>query len=87
MYSLPTNYWFPSVLKGIGNELGEYIKMLKGTRNGYYVSYARICLYMDVSRVLPKVIKLVFRDGVWLQNIDYGTYLLDAKYIMTTDIS
>lgn len=34
LYSLPIDYWPPSVLKGIGDELGEYIKMFEGTRTG-----------------------------------------------------
>lgn len=59
------------MLKGIGDDIGEYIKLLEGTRNGYYVSYARIYIYLDVSGVLPDTIKLVFKDEVWLHNIDY----------------
>lgn len=64
LYSLPTNYWSLTMLKGIGDEIGEYIKLLEGTRDGYYVSYARIYIYLDVSGVLLDTIKLVFKDEV-----------------------
>lgn len=71
LYSLPTDYWAPSILKAIGNELGEYIKMSKGTKNGHYISYARICAYIDVSGALPEAIKLNFKDEIWTQTVDY----------------
>lgn len=45
--------------------------MSKGTRNGHYVSYARICVYIEVYGALPDAIKMIFMDEVWLQNIDY----------------
>jgi len=45
--------------------------MFEGTRMGHYVSYTRICVYIDVSRALQEAIKLIFRDEVWLQSIDY----------------
>ena len=37
--------------------------MLEGTRNGHYISYARICAYIDVSGALPKAIKLISLQG------------------------
>ena len=49
LYSLPTNYWASSVLKAIGDELREYIQISEDTKSGHYISYARICAYIDVS--------------------------------------
>lgn len=66
LYSFPTDYWSPSVLKGIGDEIVKYIKMSEGTRTRHYVSYARICVYLDVSSALSEVVNLMFRDEVWL---------------------
>lgn len=51
--------------------MGEYIKISEGTRMGHYVSYARICVHIDVYGALPKAVKLIYRDEVWLQSIDY----------------
>ena len=65
------DYWAPSVLQAIGNSLGEYIKMSEGTKNGHYISYARICAYSDVSGTLPVAINLNFRDETWTQAVDY----------------
>ena len=36
-----------------------------------YVLYARICVYLDISKVLPESIKLSWHDEEWLQAIDY----------------
>lgn len=70
-YSLPTDYLAPSVLKAIGHELGEHIKMSEGTKNRHYISYTRICAYIDVSGALTEAIRLNFRDDIWSQSIDY----------------
>lgn len=48
LYSLATNFWAPSVLKGIGDHLNEYIKMSKGAKTRNYVSYTQICVYINV---------------------------------------
>lgn len=53
------------------DQLGDYIKMSEGTKMGRYVSYARIYVYIDVTGALPEAIKLIFRDEVWLQSIEY----------------
>lgn len=45
--------------------------MSEGTRTRHYVSYARICVYIDVFGALPEAITLIFRDEVWLKSIDY----------------
>lgn len=36
-----------------------------------YVSYARICVYLDIYKELPESIKLSSLDEQWLQAIDY----------------
>jgi len=45
--------------------------MSEGIKMGHYVSYAQICVYIDVSSALLEAIKLIFRDEVILQSIDY----------------
>ena len=45
--------------------------MSEGTRNRHYISYARICVYIDVSLALPEAVRLIYRDEISTQNIDY----------------
>jgi hypothetical protein len=75
LYSLPLDYWLPSTFKAIGNKLRKYVKTSEATPKGRYTSYARICIEMDVSGVLPEAISLVFRDEEWIQRIDYEKIL------------
>lgn len=63
LYSFPMDYWAPSVLKGIGDQLGEYMKISEGTWSSHYVSMPEY-VYIDVSGALPEAIKLIFRDEV-----------------------
>ena len=45
--------------------------MLEGTKNGHYVSYARICVYMNIANPIPGVFKLEYHEEVWQQALDY----------------
>jgi hypothetical protein len=44
---------------------------LKSTLKGRYTSYARICIELDVLGALPEELSLEFKDGKWIERIDY----------------
>ena len=58
-------------LKDIGNTLGEFIKVAEQTKAQRYTSFARICVYLDLSKELSKVVSLFWEDEEWTQPIDY----------------
>ena len=58
MYSIPSEYWKEEILTDIGNSLGTFIKVSEQTRQSKYISYAKICIYLDISRDLPEGIEL-----------------------------
>ena len=53
LYSLPSNYWDSKILEDIGNNMVTFIKISKKNKEKIYTSYARICVYMDLSKQLP----------------------------------
>ena len=65
MYSLPMKYWKEEILMDIGNTLGNFIKVSEQTRQIKYISYARICIYLNISRDLLDGIKLTWEDEEW----------------------
>jgi hypothetical protein len=71
MYSLPQEFWLEEILMGIGNTLGQYVKASEATRQRKYTSYARICVYMNISKALPGAVTLEYQDEDWQQTIDY----------------
>ena len=71
MYSLPLEYWKEEILMDIGNTLGNFIKVSEQTRQRKYILYAKICIYLDISKDLPDGIKLTWEDEKWFQAIDY----------------
>jgi hypothetical protein len=71
LYSLPQEFWLEEILMGIGNMVGQYVKTSEATRLRKYTSYARICIYMDISKALPGSITLEYQDDDWSQTIDY----------------
>ena len=71
LFSLPGEYWDLETLRDIGNSLGEFIKVAEQTRLQRYTAFARICVYMDLSRELPEAISLNWEDEEWIQPLDY----------------
>jgi len=71
LYSLPTEYWLPEILEDIGNTLGSFVKISEQTKLSRYTSYARICVYMNISNDLPEAINLSWEDEAWTQPLDY----------------
>jgi hypothetical protein len=41
------------------------------TKQRRYTSYARICVYLNISKPLPGSIDLEYQDEEWSQTIDY----------------
>eukprot|EP00253_Pinus_taeda_P035837 PITA_35837 len=66
MYSLLEEYWEESLLKEIGNGLGEYIKAVEETKLQRYTSYARICVFMHLDQALPNSVSLAHYDHEWI---------------------
>ena len=59
------------VLRDIGNSIGEFVKFVEQTRLQRYTTFARICVYMDLSKDLPEAINMNWDDEEWIQQIDY----------------
>jgi hypothetical protein len=71
LYSLPQEFWLEEILMGIGNTLGQYVRASEATRQRKYTSYARICVYMNISKALPGAVTLEYQDEDWQQTLDY----------------
>ena len=59
LYSLPQEYWDSEILEELGNCLGSFIKISEQTKSQRYTSYARIYIYMNLSRALPEAIRML----------------------------
>ena len=70
-YSLPYEFWRPEILEDTDNALGAFVKVTNQTKKMRYVSYDRICVYVDISKDLSESIKLSWKDEEWIQAIDY----------------
>ena len=55
----------------IGNALGVFVKVAEQTKRMRFVSFARICVYLDISKDFPSSIKLSWQDEEWEQEIYY----------------
>jgi hypothetical protein len=47
---------------GIGNTAARYVKSSEAKKQRKYTSYARIYVYMDISKSLPGSITLEYQD-------------------------
>jgi hypothetical protein len=71
LYSLPQEFWLEEILAGIDNTIGIYVKASEATRQRRYTAYARICVYLNISKPLPGAITLDYQDDEWSQTLDY----------------
>ena len=83
MYSLPTEYSREEILEDLGKTIGKIFKSLEQTKEVRYISYARIHVYMDLSRELPEAINLSWEDEEWIQDYIMRMFHSDASVSMS----
>ena len=71
LFELPMDFWDPEILGGIENTIGSFVKIAETTKKGRYTSYARICVYMNISDSNPDTVELEYHEEVWQQTLDY----------------
>jgi hypothetical protein len=59
------------ILMGIGNTVGQYVKSSEAKKQRKYTSYARICVYINISKALLGSVTLECQDEDLNQTIDY----------------
>ena len=71
LYSLLQEFQLEEILMGIGNTVGHYVKTSEVTKQRKYTSYARICVYMNISKALLGVVMVEYQDEDQKQTLDY----------------
>lgn len=74
-------------MEDIGNTPGTFFKVVEQTKRMRYVSFSRICVYLDILKEIPDNIKLSWHDEEWIQPIDYEHIPSDAVGAMNTATS
>ena len=69
--NLPLHLWPNSVLEAVGDALGDFLMVDIASSNVYQMTYTPILVEIDVSKGLPKMIKLASPNGSWIQLLDY----------------
>lgn len=64
LFGLPIEFWDPKILEGIWNAVESFVKVAESTKRGRYTSYARICVYMNITEPLPDTIELEYHDEI-----------------------
>jgi hypothetical protein len=83
---LPQEFWLEEILVGIGNTIGVYVKSSEATKQRRYTSYARICVYLNISKPLPGSIALNTMMRTGLKLLIMSTYLFVVENVMNMDI-
>ena len=66
-------------VKGIGNTLRVFVRVSEQPRWNKFTSYARICVYMDISRELLEGLKLTWEEKECFQPLDYENILFRCR--------
>jgi hypothetical protein len=51
--------------------IGSFVKIFEVTKAARYISYTRICVYMNVVNSLLESIVVSYQDEEWIQPLDY----------------
>lgn len=72
LLNLPFEFWYEEVFEAIGNSIGVYMGTSDYTQELRTVSYARICVHMDLEAPLPAkiTVHLLDEDIEWEQSLD-----------------
>ncbi len=63
--NLPHHLRIKSLLEAMGNALGDFLLVDSTFCNVFQMTYAHVLVEIDVSKELPKIIKLVSPYGSW----------------------
>jgi hypothetical protein len=74
---LPFHCWGDEVIRSIGDSLGKFID--KAKPKSMILSYARICVEVDMEKGLHEAIKLKLNDCIHIQKLDYEQVPLKCK--------
>ena len=68
--NIPLHFWLDLVLEAMGEALGDFLLVDSVSSNVYRTVYAHI-LVIDISKGIPKMIKLASPNGSLIQLLDY----------------
>ena len=71
MYSSPWEYLDVEISEDVGKTLSQFIKILEQMKEKIYMDYAHICVYMDVTKALPKAIDISWDNEKWRKSLIY----------------
>jgi hypothetical protein len=83
LYSFPHEFWLEEILMGIGNTVGRYVKSSEATKQRKYTSYARICVYTDISKYLPVQLPWNIKMKIGTKQSTMNTSPFDAENAMS----
>ena len=69
--NLPLHLWNAPSLRAIGNAIGQFHNICHNTTKFFKMTYARICVQMDLSTWLLAELNIINQDYSWNQALDY----------------
>ena len=70
---LPLEFWREDILHSISLLLGKPVGPAPQTQDRKVISYARICVEVDLNNPLPDSIEICMGTSSWIQQLDYET--------------
>ena len=84
LHNLPLHFWQESVLGGIGNILGRYIKTYIQRMEEHIYTFAQICVEVDLSKGILECIMLNHKKQRWTQHLDYENTAFHCRICKNT---
>lgn len=68
---LPLHLWVDSLLDAVGDVIGDFLMVDDESSDIMHSTYVRILVEVDISKGLPRKIKVAHPKGFWIQTLDY----------------
>jgi len=85
LHNLRLHFLHHQALEGIGNSVGQFLKIDVDRFIREIFTFARICVEVDLSQGLPDNITLIFNDTHWTQPMDYENTSFQCHRCLQTD--
>ena len=70
---LPLEFWSEDILHSISLFLGKSVVSATQTQDRKVISYAQICVEVDLNNPLPDSMEIFLGPSSWIQQLDYET--------------
>ncbi|XP_057831869.1 uncharacterized protein LOC131042571 [Cryptomeria japonica] len=77
---LPLEFWREDIFSLVASQLGKPVGPSRQTMEKKVITYARVCVEIDLNKPLPDSIEIRLGSSSWIQQLDYETLPFRCRF-------